>query len=251
MIDRKERIDEIRGFKEMNRSMMSLFSQQNKTHLSLKVRKANEIKNIMKREQSQEKDRNLKMLTYLNKKEKQRNFIIKTQLKQEKKNKNIILKMRVNRSAHNNRARRKDKAFVTNFVQSKNIIEKQMFRGMMIKEKRNIRSQNRIKRDNIKQSRVFINHQAIPNKVFDTSVSHPKMFNSLMESEKEFQNSTMYNEKDYETNGRTSTVYGQSFNEFPQYEKNEKSNDNKTKSHQSFRFKKSLPKYQALNKRIS
>ena len=67
MLSKKERIDEIRDFKDMNKSTLTLFNQNNKTQLSIRVRKANEINNIMKREQSQEKQRNLKMLSYLNK----------------------------------------------------------------------------------------------------------------------------------------------------------------------------------------
>ena len=85
MIDRKERIEEIKDFKEMNKSMFTLFNQNNKTQLSLKVRKANEIKSIMKREQTQEKQRNLRMLNYLNNKEKIRNREIRSQHQQERK----------------------------------------------------------------------------------------------------------------------------------------------------------------------
>ena len=217
----------------------------------------------MKREQKQERERNLKMLTYLNKKEKQRNFsiflllkqylVIKTQQRQERKNKNIMLKMRENRSAQNQRARKKDLTFVNNFNQAKNIIEKQMFKGMMIKEKRKITSQNRLKKEIVKQSRVFLHHQAIPNKVFDTSVSHPMMFNSVMNSDKASQNTSVYNEeKEYETNGRTSTVYGQSFLEFPQYPRQERTFDGRGKSQKSMRTKRNFPKKMPrMSKRMS
>ncbi|CAI2375228.1 unnamed protein product [Moneuplotes crassus] len=236
MLDRKERIEEIRDFKEMNKSMLNMFSKHNKTHLTLKVKKANEIRSIMKREQSREKARNLKMLKYLNKKEKQRNLIVRTQQSQERKNRNLLQKIRVNRSAQNRRAKREDQQFVSNFTQAKNIIEKQMFKGMMIKERRNIRTENCKRKEEVKNAKIFINHQAIPNKVFDTSVSHPMMFNSFISNEGDSQDSTIYTgDRQYDNNDQVSTMYGQSFIDFPQYTKKEKMQDRRLRSQKSFR----------------
>ena len=139
-------------------------------------------------------------------------------------------KMRVNRSAQNNRIKKKQQEFSINFTHTKNIIEKQMFKGMMIKERRNITTENRKRKEKVKQGRVFINHQAIPNKVFDTSVSHPMIFNSFLDVEKESQNSTLYTgEKEYDT-GQTSTLFGHSFINFPQYQHQDKTFDKRGKS---------------------
>lgn len=175
MVERKERIEEIKDFKELNKSMFSLFNENNKTQLSLKVRKAKEIKNIMRREQTQEKQRNLRMLNYLNNKEKVRNREIRSQHQQERKNKNIVMKIMINRMHHNNIMKREDARFVNNFNQAKNIIEKQMFKGKLIKEKRNIRFENVQKKHVTKQSRSFMSHQAIQNKVFDSFISNPNI----------------------------------------------------------------------------
>lgn len=119
MADRKERVEEIRNFKEMNKSMITLFNKANKTQLSLRVKKANEIKSIMKREQSQEKQRNLQMLAYYNKKEKVRNREIRTQQLQERKNKVMVNKMMVNKINNHSRRRKEETRFVNNFNQAK------------------------------------------------------------------------------------------------------------------------------------
>lgn len=123
MVDRKERIDEIKDFKEMNKSMLSLFNQHNKTQMSIKIKKAKEIKNIMKREQTQEKQKNLRMLSYLNKKEKIRNREIRTQHLQERRNKNVFMKIMVNKTNNKNVMNRENARFVNSFNQAKNIIE--------------------------------------------------------------------------------------------------------------------------------
>jgi phosphomevalonate kinase len=70
---KKERIDEIKHFKKLNKSMRTLYTQNDKQELVQKVKKRLEkSNNIMKREQDEEKKRNLKMLNYLNKKEKRK-----------------------------------------------------------------------------------------------------------------------------------------------------------------------------------
>jgi len=73
----------------------------------------------MVQEQSQEKHRNLKMLSILNKKEKQKNREIRTQHLQERKNKNMMMKVMVNRSIRNNKVVRENIRFVNNFNQAK------------------------------------------------------------------------------------------------------------------------------------
>ena len=73
----------------------------------------------MVQEQSQEKQRNLKMLSILNKKEKQKNREIRTQHLQERKNKNMMMKVMVNRSIRNNKVVRENIRFVNNFNQAK------------------------------------------------------------------------------------------------------------------------------------
>ena len=194
MVERRERIEEIKDFKEMNKSMFTLFNENNKTQLSLKVRKANEIKSIMKREQTQEKQRNLRMLNYLNNREKVRNREIRSQHQQERKNKNIVMKIMVNRTHHNNMMKKEDARFVNNFNQAKNIIEKQMFKGKLIKEKRNIRLENIQKKHVTKQSRSFMSHQAIQNKVFDSYISNPNI-KLTYDNESNNNNSTTLNQE--------------------------------------------------------
>lgn len=180
----------------------------------------------MKREQTQERDRNLKMLAYLNKRERERHRDIKTQQTAERTTKNYVSKIVVNRTIHNNRMKKEDTRFINNFTQAKNIIEKQMFKGRMIKEKRNAELENRRKKEMVKQARSFISHQAIPNKVFDSDVNHPMLFNSFLDMDNDTHSSTMYNEDHgVETHGKTSTLYGQSFHEFPQYGSQERTFD--------------------------
>jgi hypothetical protein len=213
-VDRKQRIEEIRDFKQMNKSMLTLFryfrhlkySQANKTQLSVKIKKAKEIKNIMKREQSQERERNLRMLSILNKKEKLRNREIRTQHQQERKNMNLVMKVMVNKSMKNNKIIQENLRFVNNFNQAKNIIEKQIFKGRLIKERKNITIENRKKKEMTKYSRSFISHQAIPNKIFDSAVSHPMMLNSFMDMDgNDTYSSTMCNDQD--TFGTKNSVY--------------------------------------------
>jgi hypothetical protein len=181
----------------------------------------------MKREQTQEKDRNLKILKYLNKKERERQRDIKTQHTAERLNKNFVSKIMVNRTIHNNRMKKEDTRFINNFTHAKNIIEKQMFKGKMIKEKRNFELENRKKKEFVKQARSFIGHQAIPNKVFDSAVNHPMLFNSFIDpnNDNDTHSSTMYNEDHANEPQGTSTVYGKNFVEFPQYATQERTFD--------------------------
>lgn len=183
LIDRQERIDEIKDFKLMNKSMLSLFTENNKAQKSLHVQKAREIKSIMKREQTEERERNLRMLSFLSKKEKYINREVKTQHVLLRKNKNLITKSMVQKINHRNAIHKEERNFINNFTQAKNIIEKQMFKGKMIKERRNIKIENKIKKQAILQTRSFQSHQAIPSKVFDTAISQPTMFNSFMDED--------------------------------------------------------------------
>ena len=221
LIDRKERIDEIKGFKEMNKSMLTLFAQKNKNDLSMRVRKAREIKTIMKREQTEEKERNLRILTFLNKKEKYKNREIKTQQIAQRKNKNFINKSMVQRSIHRNLVKKEQRNFINNFTQAKNIIEKQMFKGKLIKERRNVENENKIRKQATIQTKTYLSHQAIPSKVFDTAISQPTMFNSFMDEDMGNTYSTTINRENVNQDNVTleapSTTYGRNFNEFSRF----------------------------------
>jgi len=53
--------------------------------------------------------------------------------------------------------------------------------------------ENRRKKEITQLSKSYVSHQAIPNKVFDSAVSHPMMFNSFMDMDPdETHSTTMY-----------------------------------------------------------
>ena len=126
----------------------------------------------------------------------------------------------VNRTHHNNIIKKEDARFINNFNQAKNIIEKQMFKGKLIKERRNLKFENIQKKHITKQSRSFMSHQAIPSKVFDSYISNPLMNSSIDRDSVENYSTTINREnpiRDGDIVGRESTVYSKNFNEFPQY----------------------------------
>lgn len=88
----------------------------------------------------------------------------------------------------------------------------------MIKEKRNIRQENVIRAQFTKQSRSFMSHQAIPSKVFDSSISNPLLQNSFLDQNLNQSYNVMLNthhkSKESEVVIRQSAVYGSSPNEY-------------------------------------
>ena len=107
------------------------------------INKQREIKRIIKGEQGKELDKNLKMFLNLNNEEKiLRNELAEKQSELRTKEKTLVR----SKTAHAARVRELRKSertkFVGAFSQAKNLIEKQMKVGMMIRQKKNEKLSN-------------------------------------------------------------------------------------------------------------
>jgi len=135
------------------------------------VMKQREIKKIIKNEQKAELDRNIQVFLHLNKEEKGlRKELCEKQIELQFKEKYLRrVGVKHQEKVHDMKKEEREK-FVGSFAQAKNLIEKQMKLGNLIRDQKVQLNKNKKKVSIIKQDKVQENHVvAIKNKLYDNS----------------------------------------------------------------------------------